>query len=128
MMLLAVTPNIAFAYVIGVALGVASITFMTTSTAIMQLRADPTMRGRVLALQAIVFLGSMPIGGPIRGWVCQQFGARAGVMIGGISAVVAGGYGWRAVRRGEATSALMVSESELVGEFVEAGLERRIDR
>jgi len=56
------------------------------------------MRGRVLALQAIVFLGSTPIGGPIVGWVSQQFGARSGVMIGGISAVVAAGYGWRAAR------------------------------
>ncbi|MCU1400134.1 MAG: arabinose efflux permease family protein, partial [Acidimicrobiales bacterium] len=98
MILLAFTPNVGFAYVIGVGVGISSITFMTASTAIMQLRSDPTMRGRVLALQAIVFLGSTPIGGPILGWVCQEFGARWGVMIGGISAVVAAGYGWRAVR------------------------------
>ncbi len=98
MMLLALTPNVAFAYVFGVGMGVASITFMTASTAIMQLRADPQMRGRVLALQAIVFLGSTPIGGPILGWVCQQYGARSGVMIGGLAAMVAAGYGWRAVR------------------------------
>ena len=42
-------------------------------------RADPVgpeMRGRVLALQAMVFLGSTPIGGPILGWICEQFGAR----------------------------------------------------
>ena len=104
MMLLAVTPNIAFAYVIGVGVGVASITFMTASTAIMQLRSDPSMRGRVLALQAIVFLGSTPIGGPMLGWVCQVFGARTGVMIGGLSAVIAAGYGWRAVRRGDASN------------------------
>jgi MFS family permease len=99
MMLLALTPNVAFAYVIGVGVGVASITFMTASTAIVQLRSDPAMRGRVLALQAIVFLGSTPIGGPIIGWVCQQWGARSGVMIGGIACVVAAGYGWRAARR-----------------------------
>lgn len=104
MMLLAVAPNVAFAYVIGVAVGVASITFMTASTAIMQLRSDPSMRGRVLALQAIVFLGSTPIGGPILGWVCEVFGARTGVMIGGLSAVIAAGYGWRAIRRGDATN------------------------
>ena len=57
MLLLAVTPNVPFAYPIGMIVGISSITFMTTSTAIMQLRADPSMRGRVLALQAIVFLG-----------------------------------------------------------------------
>ena len=97
MLLLAVTPNVPFTYPIGILVGVSSITFMTTSTAIMQLRSDPSMRGRVLALQAIVFLGSTPIGGPILGWVCQNFGARAGVAIGGVSAIVAGVYGMRAV-------------------------------
>jgi MFS family permease len=85
-------------YPIGILVGVTSITFMTTSTAIVQLRADPSMRGRVLALQAIVFLGSTPIGGPVLGWVCQHFGARSGVSIGGLSAIVAGVYGMRAVR------------------------------
>ena len=50
---------------------------MTTSTAIVQLRSDPSMRGRVLALQAMVFLGSTPIGGPILGYVCEHFGRVA---------------------------------------------------
>lgn len=96
MLLLAATPNVPFTYPIGVLVGVSSITFMTTSTTIMQLRSDPSMRGRVLALQAIVFLGSTPIGGPILGWVCENFGARTGVVIGGVSAIVAGAYGLRA--------------------------------
>jgi MFS family permease len=104
MLLLAITPNVPFTYPIGVLVGVSSITFMTTSTAIVQLRADPSMRGRVLALQAIVFLGSTPIGGPILGWVCQHYGARFGVAIGGVSAIVAGIYGMRAVRVRTATS------------------------
>ena len=98
MLLLAVTPNVSFTYPIGILVGVSSITFMTMSTAIVQLRADPAMRGRVLALQAILFLGSTPIGGPILGWVCQHFGARIGVVIGGAAAIVAGIYGMRAVR------------------------------
>ncbi|MEA3184309.1 MAG: hypothetical protein QOJ74_786 [Ilumatobacteraceae bacterium] len=100
MLLLAITPNVPFTYPIGILVGFASIAFMTTSTAIVQLRADPVMRGRVLALQAIVFLGSTPIGGPILGWVCQHYGARVGVAIGGLSAIVAGVYGMRAVRLG----------------------------
>jgi len=98
MFLLAVTPNVAWTYPIGILIGLSSILFMTTSTAIVQLRADPSMRGRVLALQAIVFLGSTPIGGPILGYVCQHFGARMGVAIGGLSAIVAGLYGMRAIR------------------------------
>jgi MFS family permease len=98
MLLLALTPSIPFAYPIGILVGISSITFMTTSTAIVQLRSDPSMRGRVLALQAMVFLGSTPIGGPILGYVCQHFGARSGVAIGGLAAIVAGVYGMRAVR------------------------------
>ena len=100
MLLLSVTPNVPVTFPIGILVGVSSIAFMTTSTAIVQLRADPAMRGRVLALQAIVFLGSTPIGGPILGWVCQHYGARVGVAIGGLSAIVAGVYGMRAVRVG----------------------------
>jgi MFS family permease len=97
MLLLALTPNVPFTYAIGILVGVSSITFMTTSTAIMQLRSDPSMRGRVLALQAIVFLGSTPIGGPILGWVSEHFGARAGVVIGGVAAIIAGVYGVHAI-------------------------------
>ena len=72
---------------------------MTSSTAIVQLRADPSMRGRVLALQAIVFLGSTPIGGPVLGAVCEQFGARAGLVVGGVACFVAAAYGAGAGRR-----------------------------
>ena len=58
--LLTISPDLALAFVFSFLLGLASTTFMTTSTAIVQIRSDPTMRGRVLALQAIVFLGSTP--------------------------------------------------------------------
>ena len=99
MVALSFAPNLGFVFPIGVLMGAASIGFMTASTAIVQLRADPSMRGRVLALQAIVFLGSTPIGGPILGWVCDQFGARVGVAVGGVSAMLAGWYGLVAMRR-----------------------------
>ncbi len=98
MLLLAVTPNLAITFPIGVLVGASSIAFMTSSTALVQMRADPAMRGRVLALQAIVFLGSTPIGGPILGAVCQVFGPRFGVLVGALAACAAGVYGWRATR------------------------------
>jgi len=104
MLLLAVTPNVPFTYPIGIFVGFSSIAFMTTSTAIVQLRSDPSMRGRVLALQAMVFLGSTPIGGPILGYVSQRFGPRSGVVIGGVAAIVAGIYGMRAIRVRDATT------------------------
>ena len=91
--LLALTPVLAFALPVGVLMGGASIAFMTASTAIVQIRSDPQMRGRVLALQAMVFLGSTPIGGPILGWVCERFGARYGLAIGAAGAIGAGVWG-----------------------------------
>ncbi len=99
MLLLALAPNQPVAFFVGVAMGLTSITFMTTSTAIVQLRANPTMRGRVLALQAIVFLGSTPIGGPIVGAVAEGLGARYALGLGALAAVAAGAYGLVTVKR-----------------------------
>ncbi|MBX7069845.1 MAG: MFS transporter [Microthrixaceae bacterium] len=100
MLALAVTPNLPLAFIVGVLFGVASIGFMTASTSIVQVEADPSMRGRVLALQAMVFLGSTPIGGPIIGQVCDWWGPRAGVAIGGVATLAAAGYGFVASQRG----------------------------
>jgi MFS family permease len=99
MLLLAVTPTIALAFPIGAAVGWASISFLTASTAIVQVRSAPEMRGRVLALQAIVFLGSTPIGGPIVGVVSQAYGPRAGIALGGVACLVAAAFGIMAMRK-----------------------------
>ena len=102
MLALAIAPNQPIAFAVGVVMGFTSISFMTASTAIVQLRADPMMRGRILALQAMVFLGSTPIGGPILGSICERFGARYGLAVGAIATLGAAAYGLLVVRRGEA--------------------------
>ena len=99
MLALAAAPNQPVAFAISALLGCTSISFMTASTAIVQLRAEPTMRGRVLALQAMVFLGSTPIGGPIVGAVSERAGARYGLAIGGAATLAAAAYGMAVVRR-----------------------------
>jgi MFS family permease len=96
---LAMAPSQPVALMLGVLLGLSSITFMTTSTAIVQTKADPSMRGRVLALQAIVFLGSTPIGGPIVGVISEQYGARYSLALGAVASIGAGGWGAFTVRR-----------------------------
>jgi MFS family permease len=96
--LLAVTPNQPLAFAAGLLVGLASIAFMTASTAIVQITAAPSMRGRVLALQAMVFLGSTPIGGPIVGTISQRFGARYSILIGAVAALAAGLFGLAKVR------------------------------
>jgi MFS family permease len=104
--LLAVVPNLAVALPVGLVLGVCSITFLTMSTAIVQLRAAPEMRGRVLALQAMLFLGSTPIGGPIVGWVAQEFGARWSLVLGAVACLLAGAWGMSVVGRDDRGPAL----------------------
>ncbi len=89
----ALSPGLAVAFPLAMLVGLSSIMFMTASTAIVQVRSDPAMRGRVLALQAIVFLGSTPIGGPLLGWICETFGARAGFLVGGLACLVAAAWG-----------------------------------
>jgi MFS family permease len=93
MAVMAVVPNTAAALVVGVVLGLASISFIVSSTAIVQTEAAPEMRGRVLALQAMLFLGSTPVGGPIVGWVAEEFGARYAVGLGAVAALGAGLWG-----------------------------------
>jgi hypothetical protein len=74
------------------------------------------MRGRVLALQAIVFLGSTPIGGPIVGFVSQELGARWGLALGAAAALAAGAYGLTTVRHARALPATEQAEAEALAE------------
>jgi MFS family permease len=102
---MALAPSQAFALALALVMGFFSITFVVSSTAIVQLRAAPEMRGRVLALQAMLFLGSTPIGGPIVGWVAEQFGARWSLALGSAAAVGAGTWGLSMLRRTAAAPA-----------------------
>ena len=68
--------------------GGAQILFMATSNTITQLRADARMRGRVMSVHAMAVLGSTPIGGPLVGWISQQYGPRYGFAIGGVATLI----------------------------------------
>ncbi|MCC8939053.1 MFS transporter [Bradyrhizobium sp. Arg68] len=65
-----------------VMIGVASLTVLNTSNALMQLSTEPAMRGRVMALRLGVALGGTPIGAPIVGWVADQVGPRWALGVG----------------------------------------------
>src|SRR5581483_5660029 len=65
MLVFAAMPSLLSAFPVALLVGLTSIGFMTASTAIVQVRATPNMRGRVLALQSMVLIGSTPIGGPV---------------------------------------------------------------
>jgi MFS family permease len=86
--------------------GYGSISFLSMANSTLQLRTDPQMRGRVMALWAVAFMGSTPIGGPLIGWMTSLFGARVALAIGAGSCVAAaaiGTLGLRHVRRRRAT-------------------------
>jgi len=70
--------------------GAASVTFLSVGNSTLQLAARPDMRGRVMSLWAVAFLGTTPIGGPIAGYVAENAGGRAGLLLGGVSCIVAG--------------------------------------
>ncbi|TMQ90801.1 MFS transporter [Actinomadura soli] len=69
--------------------GVAMMTIMTAANATMQLSVAPEMRGRVMGLYMFVFLGTNPLGAPTIGWLAENFGARTGLVGGGLISVVA---------------------------------------
>jgi MFS family permease len=56
-----------------------------------QLGVDPELRGRVMALYVLVFLGTNPIGAPLVGWFAETFGPRASIWVGGVISLVVGG-------------------------------------
>ena len=79
--------------------GYASISFLAMGNSTLQLATDPGMRGRVMALWSVAFLGSTPIGGPLIGWITASAGARVGLGVGALSCLVAGALGLVALRR-----------------------------
>ena len=81
----ALAPNLPVEIVALAFVGAGSVSFLATGNSTLQLGADPQMRGRVMALWAVAFLGSTPIGGPIAGAVAQTFGARWGLVMGALA-------------------------------------------
>jgi MFS family permease len=71
-----------------VPVGFATLTFTTAANSSVQLSVDPTMRGRVMGLYMLLFLGGTPIGGPLLGVVAEHFGGRSPLIVGGIVTVL----------------------------------------
>jgi MFS family permease len=80
-------------------LGAASVTFAAGVNSSLQVNVEPAMRGRVMALYSIVFLGSTPIGAPLVGWLAETAGPRAGLLAGALAALLAAGVARAALLR-----------------------------
>jgi MFS family permease len=83
-------PGYASFAVLLVPTGAAALVFSVANNSFVQLGVDPQMRGRVMALYFMCFLGGTPVGAPVIGWISEHFGAPWGLILGGAVCVLAG--------------------------------------
>jgi MFS family permease len=69
--------------------GAGALVFTTTAMSRVQLSAPTDVRGRVMGIYTLCFLGGAPAGGPLLGWIADRFGARASFLLGGSIILVA---------------------------------------
>jgi MFS family permease len=99
MLVMAGAPNVAVAAFAALLIGTSSILYMTSTTSIVQVEAEPAFHGRVLALQTALMVGTAPVGGPALGWMADRLGARAPIVLGAVACLAAAAYGGWAGRR-----------------------------
>lgn len=84
--------------------GMAALTLINAAQSYLQLNSAPEMRGRVMGIYTLLFLGGTPIGSPLVGWVAATYGPRWSIALGGVvsalAALTAAGFGLRAGRLG----------------------------
>jgi MFS family permease len=86
----AVAPSLTIEYIVIVPMGAAAYAFVTLAMSAVQIGSDPDVRGRVMALWAVAFAGTTPIGGPAIGAIAQHLGPRVALMVGAVAALSAG--------------------------------------
>ena len=101
----ALAPTLLVADLLMVPMGAASLAFIATANATLQLSTEPAMRGRVMALYAMAFLGTTPIGAPLVGAIAQWANPRVALLTGAAAIFVAIGLLWRTRQVGAAADA-----------------------
>lgn len=86
----ALAPDLPLEFAALVFVGYGSVSFNSLAKTALQLSAVPAMRGRVMALWAVAWQGSTPIGGPLVGWIGEELGARWSLIIGGVPTIAVG--------------------------------------
>jgi MFS family permease len=89
-LLAAGAPSLGLEMLLLAPLGAASVTLAASVNSALQLASEPEMRGRVMALYSVVFLGSTPIGAPLAGWLSESIDPRAALVMAGVAALVGG--------------------------------------
>ena len=93
-------PNLAAAFAWSIPLGIGGAGFITAANAISQQESPSDMRSRLMALQAVAFLGTTPIGSPITGWIADTVSAQWSLAYGGVISLLCavGAWAYLAVR------------------------------
>jgi MFS family permease len=97
-LVVSIMPTIWWAMVALPFAGAFSVTYIALANSVLQVNADPSMRGRVMALYTMAFMGTTPLGAPIIGAIADHLGPRIALQIGGAAAIVGGVAGWYALR------------------------------
>ena len=97
--LAALAPTLPLELLVLVPTGAAGVAFVAMANGLLQAHTIPAMRGRVMALFSVAFLGTTPIGGPIVGYVSETLGPRAGLALGGLAALLTAGIAMGVRRR-----------------------------
>ncbi len=86
--LMALMPSYVTFAIAAVPVGFCTLTLITAANSTIQMTTAPAMRGRVMSIYMIVFLGATPLGSPVVGWVGETFGPRWAIGIGSIAAIL----------------------------------------
>ncbi len=117
MLAVAASPSIFVVAAMLTLTGAATITFLSTANTLLQLGSSTEMRGRVMSLYLLVFLGSTPIGGPIVGFLAEATNPRLGFVAGGVASLLGAAGAARGLVLSRRSALVMVSG----GEVPEAG-------
>jgi MFS family permease len=110
----AIAPDMAVFLALLVAMGFLNLAFQSMANASVQLAVDPELRGRVMGLYMLAFIGGTPIGAPVIGAITNHFGARAGMAICGAVPALAAVLVVAAMARGPRTDQADVRRTKTV--------------
>jgi MFS family permease len=114
----ALAPNLVTELAALAVVGLSAMVLIAMATAICNEVTAPELRGRVMAMFSIAFLGSTPIGAPLVGWISETLGPRAGLAIGAISAFAIASYAFFARRHDLAVVVALTSTDVELAESV----------
>lgn len=88
--LVGLMPNYVLVAILLVPTGALTLTFTTSAMNILQMSVPSDMRGRVMGIYMLCFLGGAPLGSPVLGLLADVLDPRAPLLIGGVVSLATG--------------------------------------